>query len=133
MPASDYKELADRLYLRFKGVEEFKKEDAEELIIDSMITHGYNKNAKVPDKKQKLVILKAQFEAAYQIAYTAARYFSYTDAEEQVDKTQVAHNYRQLAKELQKEYEKERDSETGSRFTVMKRADRPSKSNSKRR
>lgn len=120
-------DMTKKLFMKFKGVPEFTEDDAEEIMTESIKDHGYTIERGVPDNRRNLILLHAQSEAAYQIAYTTARYFSYSDAEEHVDKTQSSHNYRQLAKEIRKEYEFERESIQGIRFRVMTRLDRPSR------
>lgn len=122
-------DMTKKLYIKFKGVPEFTEEDAEEIMTESIKEHGFTIERGVPSNRQRLILLHAQSEAAYQIAYTTARFFNYTDAEEQVDKTQSSHNYRQLAKEIRKEYESEKDSVQGSQFRVMSRIDRPPRQN----
>lgn len=122
---ADSVELAERLYRRFKGVPNFEESDARELVEDAMQEHGYAPTAEVPKKNERLVLLYAQFQAAWQIAFSVAHYFKFVDGEEEIDKSMVSSNYRSLAKDLQEEYEKERYREHGSAFKIMHRVDRP--------
>jgi len=118
-------ELAGRLLRRFKGVPGFTEADAEELVKDAMQTHGYAPTDSVPQKDVNLVLLYAQTQGAWQVAFSVAHYFRFSDGEETVDKSMVADNYRRLAKDLQAEYEKEESNLYGSSFRIMKRIDRP--------
>src|SRR5690625_4621343 len=118
-------ELAERLYRMFKGVPGFSENDALELIEDAMRAHGYAPTDSVPQDEVKLVLLFAQKEGALQIAFSVAHYFKFTDGEESVDKSMVARNYRELAKDIQEEYDEEKARLLGSSFRVMKRLDRP--------
>lgn len=118
-------ELAQRLYRRFKGVPNFELTDAEELVEDSLNVHGYKPSADVPADKESLILLYAQKEGAWQIAFSVAHYFKFADGEEQVDKSMVADNYRRLAKDLQDEYDKENGKIFGNNFRLMSRIDRP--------
>src|SRR5690554_4982121 len=94
-------ELAELLLKRFKGVPGFTAEDAEELVEDAMRSHGYAPTNSVPQSEVNLVLLYAQTQGAWQIAFSVAHYFRFTDGEETVDKSMVADNYRQLARDLQ--------------------------------
>jgi len=118
-------ELVERLQRRFKGVPNFGKEDAEELIEESLIFHGLDPSAIIPDKDVTLVLLYAQAQGAWQIAFSVAHYFRFSDGEETVDKSMVADNYRRLARDLQTDYEKEKGKVLGNNFRIMKRIDRP--------
>jgi|SRR5690625_1815586 len=118
-------ELAERLARRFKGVPNFDKEDAEELVEESMHIHGFKPSANVPTKDEMLVILYAQAEGAWQIAFSVAHYFRFSDGEEEVDKSMVSENYRKLARELQADYEREMGKLLGNNFRIMSRIDRP--------
>src|SRR5690625_3866734 len=100
-------ELAERLYRRIKGVPNFDLDDAQELVDESLEFYGYELSADVPANKESLILLYAQKEGAWQIAFSVAPYFGFTDGEESVDKSMVADNYRRLARDLQEEYEKE--------------------------
>lgn len=118
-------ELVERLLRRFKGVPSFVEEDATELIEDAMRAHGYAPTDSVPNDKVNLVLLYAQIQGAWQIALSVAHYFKFTDGEESVDKSMVARNYRELAKDLQKQYDDELSKVNGTQFRVMTRLDRP--------
>lgn len=118
-------ELAELLLKRFKGVPGFTAEDAEELVEDAMRSHGFTPTDSVPSDQVSLVLLFAQYQGAWRIAFSVAHYFKYQDGEESVDKSMVAENYRNLAKDLQSEYEREKAKKSGSGFSVMSRIDRP--------
>ena len=117
-------QLAERLLRRFKGVPGFELEDAEELIEDAMTSHGYKPSDNVPNGDVRLILLHAQSNGAWQVAFSVAHYFKYTDGEESVDKSQVSSNYRKLAKDLEDEYDDEKDRLLGSNFRIMRRVDR---------
>ena len=118
-------ELAERLTRRFKGVPNFDEHEAIELVEDAMLEHGLSPDSSVPSDKVSLIMLYAQYQGAWQIAFSVAHYFKFTDGEESVDKSMIADNYRKLAKDLQNDYEKEKGKLLGSNFRVMKRIDRP--------
>ncbi|MEK3887258.1 hypothetical protein [Bacillus sp. FSL K6-3431] len=118
-------ELAERLLKRFKGVPNYELTDAMDSVGDAMQVHGFALTADVPADKQRLVLLYAQSESAFQIAFSVAHYFKYTDGEESVDKSMIAENYRKLARELKDDYDAEKVSESGSGFSLMARVDRP--------
>lgn len=119
-------DLEERLYRRFKGVPGFTKEDATDLIDESLIAHGVSPTSSedIPDRKVTLVMLYAQSEGAWTIAISVAHYFKYTDGEESVDKSMLADSYRKLARELRRDYEREEKKDIVSYFKVMRRLDR---------
>lgn len=116
-------ELSQRLLKRFKGVPNITIDDATDWTEEAMLEHGYTSNQTVPTDKDSLVLLYAQSEGARQIAISTAHYFTYTDAEEQVDKSMVSEQYRKLAADLKAEYER-KNSITGSNFRGLTRGDR---------
>lgn len=118
-------ELAERLAQRMKGVPNFDIEDAQELVDESIRYHGLDPSADVPSDKETLVLLYAQIQGAWQIAFSVAHYFRFTDGEESVDKSMIADNYRRLAKDLQNDYDVEKGKLSGNNFRIMKRIDRP--------
>ena len=118
-------ELAERLYRRFKGVPNFDLDDAQELVDESLEFHGYELSADVPADKESMILLYAQKEGAWQIAFSVAHYFKFADGEESVDKSMVSDNYRRLARDLQDEYDKEKGKIFGNNFRLMPRIDRP--------
>src|SRR5690625_173738 len=118
-------EIVERLYRRFKGVPNFELADAQELVDDSLRYHGLEPSADVPRDKESIVVLYAQVQGAWQIAFSVAHYFKFTDGEESVDKSMIADNYRRLARDLQTEYDKEVGKIFGNNFRIMKRVDRP--------
>lgn len=118
------KMLADRVMLRYTEVPEFKEEEAMEYVIDSKSLHGYLDTQLIPQDKERLVLLYAMSEVASSIAFKSAHYFKFSDGEETIDKTKVAHNYRQLARDYKKDYDRERAKMVGSHFRIVGRADR---------
>lgn len=119
-------ELTERLYRRFKGVPNFENTNAQELVEESLQAHGFAPSADVPSDEVKKILLYAQIQASWQIAFSVAHYFKFTDGEESVDKSMVSENYRKLAKDLQADYDSDDTSnKPSSNFAVMKRLDRP--------
>lgn len=118
--ADDIK-LIERLLRRFKGVPNFDEDDAIELVEEAKESHE-------SDASDELILLYAQVQGAWQIAFSVAHYFRFTDGEESVDKSMVADNYRKLARELQVEYDKEIGKIFGNNFRIMTRIDRPNTS-----
>lgn len=116
-------ELSERLLKRFKNVPNVTIVDAQDWTEESMLIHGYESSAIVPNDRQEIVLLYAQSEGAFQISLSSAHFFKYTDGEEQVDKTMVSEQYRKLAKDLREEYTRKKGV-LGSKAVFMKRADR---------
>jgi len=115
---ADEAKLIERLLRRFKGVPNFDETDAQELVQESLEAHGENGS-------DDLLLLYAQMRGAWQIAFSVAHYFRFSDGEESVDKSMVADNYRKLARDTQEEYDKEVGREFGNNFRIMRRIDRP--------
>ncbi len=118
-------ELTERLLRRFKGVPGFEEADASDLIKEAMQAHGYALEDSVSSDDITLVMLYAQVQAAWQIAFSVAHYFKFTDGEESVDKSMISDNYRKLASDLQADYDEEKGRKHKSSFRLMKRIDRP--------
>lgn len=121
-------ELSASLLKRFTGVPKVTEEDIDAWVERSMLKHGYNPDQEVPTSQTLLVLLFAEWDGCLQISLRAAHYFEYKDAEETVDKRQVAEQYRRLASELKNQYNDEkseqRTSEGSSVFYIPTRADR---------
>lgn len=117
--------LAGGLMVRFIDVPEFREEEAEYYVKESKELHGFNENQLIPKAQERLVLLYAMAEVATVIAFKSAHYFKFSDGEESVDKTKVAHNYRLLARDYRADYNKEKAKMTGSIFKIGRRADRP--------
>lgn len=98
-------ELSERLLKRFKGVPNYTLTDAEQAIDDALLTLGYASADDVPDDKLTALLLLAQSESAYTIAFSTAHYFQYSDGEESVNKSMISENYRTLASDLRKRYD----------------------------
>ena len=80
------------------------------------------------DEENETALFYLALYVAYEtIASDAARFFRFTDGEESVDKSMIASEYRQLAKEFRAEYNaelaKEAEGHT-SNFAVAPRLDR---------
>ncbi len=121
-------ELVERLYRRFKGVPNFELTDAQELVDESLQYHGIASTANIPSDKETAILLYAQVQGAWQIAFSVAHYFKFSDGEESIDKSMIADNYRRLAKDLQTEYDLEMGKQFGNNFRIMPRIDRPNTS-----
>jgi hypothetical protein len=121
---ANYTELAQRLLKRFKGVPNISNDDADDWVEDAMLEHGYSLSDAVPSEKVSLILLYAQAEGATQIALATAHFFTYTDGEEQVDKSKVSQQYRRLAQDLRNEYERKKASKSGAAVRFIRRADR---------
>jgi len=117
--------LVKGIMIRFNDVPEFQEEEAEYYVSESKELHGYNENQLIPRNRERLVLLYAMSEIATVIAFKSAHYFKFTDGEESVDKTKVAHNYRLIARDYRADYNKEKAKLTGSIFRIANRADRP--------
>lgn len=115
---ADDTKLIERLMRRFKGVPNFDESDAIDLVEEA-------KEAHESDASDELILLYAQVQGAWQIAFGAAHYFRFRDGEEEVDKSMVAESYRKLAKDLQADYDEEQGRTIGNGFRIMTRADRP--------
>ena len=126
-----YADLTLRLAARFRNVPGVEDADIGAWLTEALYTYGYSPQTvtDVPDAETPLVLLLAQIQGARAIAFSVAHYFKYTDAEESVDKTMVAEQYRKLAADLVKQYDAEREITEGVRkktstFKVARRLDR---------
>lgn len=121
-------DLSAILLKRFKDVPNVTTEDADDWVERSMLEHGYDVTADVPQDQVLLVLLYAEWDGTLQIALKAAHYFEYKDSEETVDKRNISEQYRQVATELWKNYERKKAQGSGgiggSRFAVATRVDR---------
>jgi Mlc titration factor MtfA (ptsG expression regulator) len=117
-------EMSERLLKRFKGVPNITLEDTTDWTEDALLSHGYSVADNVSSENTNLLLLYAQSQGAHQIAISSAHFFSYTDGEEQVDKSMISEQYRKLAADLRNQYEQTKSS-SGSNFKVMRRIDRP--------
>lgn len=122
-------DLTHRLLKRFKDVPGVEIEDVTEWMETALNAHGFELSDNVPSEDVPLIMLYAESDGASQIALRTAYYFSYTDRDEAVDKSMIADQYRRLSEELWERYLRKKGDGTsnfgGSRFTVMKRVDRP--------
>lgn len=118
-------QIEQRLARRFANV---ALSDVQDTLADAMLSLGYDVNAEVPVTDVNRVLAYASAELATNISVDAARYFSYTDGEESVDKTMISEQYRKLALQFRTDYEMEeakRNPFESSSFRVMTRVDRP--------
>ncbi|MGM0836039.1 MAG: hypothetical protein ACQEV7_07770 [Bacillota bacterium] len=117
--------LESRLLSKFKNVPNVALEDAVAWLAEAAFQYGYESPDLVPAKESALLLLLAQAEGARNIAMSVAHYFKYQDAEESVDKTMLAEQYRKLANDLRAEYKRNKAELSGSAFRAMRRIDRP--------
>lgn len=121
-------EMSVTLLRRFKNVPNVSLEDTTDWVTLAMAEHGFEPDDDVPTAYVTLVLLYAEADGAGLISLQTAYYFSYKDGEESVDKRGVSEQYRKVATELWKKYERKKaDSDLmgATRFSIMKRADRP--------
>ncbi|MED2185732.1 hypothetical protein [Bacillus wiedmannii] len=111
--------VSERLESRLAKVPKVTPEDIENWLAEaeaeseSELTEEVNANA---------VFYLALSFAYESIAADAARYFSYTDGEESVDKSMIFANYKKLSADALKKYRKYRRGK-GTHQTFAKRAD----------
>lgn len=117
--------LETRLLSKFKNVPNVTIEDAETWLNEAAFQYGYESPENVPTRETGLLLLLAQAEGARNIAMSVAHYFKYNDAEESVDKTMIAEQYRKLAQDLRGEYTRNKAELNGASFKAMRRIDRP--------
>lgn len=119
-------DMSTRLMAKFRNVPNVTQEDAEAWLTSALYQHGLKEFEQLPTEEEHLVIILAQAEGARDIAVMTAHYFSYTDNDEQVDKSMVSEQYRKLSDSLLKEYERRRAklSTQSVRFKYAKRIDR---------
>jgi len=130
-----FPELRERLRYRFTEVPGVSDPDLDAWLTEALYLYGYSPTTveQVPEKETPLVVTLATIQGARAISMRVAHFFKYTDAEEGVDKTKIADNWRNLANDLQNQYEKETDlveNGGGKRrdayaFKFAKRIDRP--------
>lgn len=121
-------EVSERLLKRFKGVPNYGIDDATFAVEDALATIGYTAADDVPIDKVSRLLLLAQSESAYSIAFSVAHYFSWSDGEESINKSMVSDKYLALAKDLRERYDNDvkRDSSPNkSSFHIATRIDRP--------
>lgn len=125
---NDHRTLSKRLHRRFKDVPYLDEEDTEEWIETAMNEHGFDMQEEVPSEYVSLVLLYAEADGAAQIALRTASFFSFVDKDESIDKTNIAAEYRRMAKELWRRYDRKRNSDIltskYSKMSFMTRIDR---------
>lgn len=126
---NSFDELAARLLRRFKDVPNVEIEDAEEWIETAMNEHGFNKGETIPVEHASLIMLYAEAAGTTQLSIKTAHYFSFVDKDESIDKTNIAAEYRRIAKDLWRNYNRRKEESQllsgGSVMKFMRRVDRP--------
>ncbi len=122
-------DMTARLTKRFTAVtaQPALQTAAIDVMADTFELFGYEASADVPITDLKRLLAYSSSELALQIALDAARFFSYTDGEESVDKSMVSKEYREFAGIFKSEYlaeEAKLIDYDGSAFRVMRRLDR---------
>lgn len=121
-------ELTNLLYKRFARVPNVTTDDCAIWVDASVMYEGYATAADIPQERIGLVMILAQAEGATDIAMSTAHFFTYTDGDEQVDKSKIAAEYRLQAAALREKYDEERKRldapKRSARFKSMKRLDR---------
>ncbi|WP_332606866.1 hypothetical protein [Bacillus spizizenii] len=108
--------VSDRLATRLLKIPGVTADDIAAWIAEAEAQIG------VPEEADDNMLLYLSLSIAYEaIAADAARYFSYVDGEESVDKTNIFENYMKLANEARRQYRKHKRGGTGQFF--MNRAD----------
>lgn len=97
--------LEERLAKRFRNVGGVTPEDVTDWISEAEAESGLT--AGESTKTDNALLYLAYSIGCLAIATEAARFFSYKDAEESVDKTMIAAQYMALAKDARKEYAKQ--------------------------
>lgn|SRR5690625_4524166 len=122
-------ELSQRLLNRFKDVPNVGVEDTYGWIEMAMNEHGFSASDNVPTEYIPLVMLYAEADGTHQIALSTAYYFSFVDKDESVDKSMISEQYRKLSDGLWERYRRKKEEGVGniggSRFSIMRRVDRP--------
>ncbi len=122
-------QLQTRVMNRFRSVQSVTIEDVNVWLMEALALHGYEHAEEVKDADiLQMIVIRAQYEGSIDIAMRTAHFFSYTDADEVVDKSMIAKEWRQIAAILEKEYEKARSRSSlaaeKSRYRTMMRLDR---------
>jgi hypothetical protein len=99
--------LAERLTTRFRGVPNVTTSDIADWIAEAEAESGYNADGTDDDDKNNALLYLALSIAYSIIAADAARFFSYRDAEESVDKTMISAQYIKLSANARKQYVRE--------------------------
>lgn len=120
-------EITVMLGKRLSEIPGMTNEDLRMFTETSFLEHGLRFEQEVPRDRILLILLYAQWDACLQVAFNSARFFSYKDGEESVDKRAVSEQYRRIAAELKKRYDaKKAEGHDGqTMFSIMTRADRP--------
>lgn len=126
---NSFDELSERLLRRYRDVPNVGDEDAGEWIETSMNAHGFNKGETIPSEYASLIMLYAEATGATQLSIKTAHYFSFVDKDESIDKTNIAAEYRRIARDLWRNYNRRKEESQlfsgGSVMSFMKRVDRP--------
>lgn len=111
--------VKERLQARLSKVPGVTSSDLDMWVDESVNESGYT------DGENDNAVFYLALAIAYEtIAGDAARYFSFTDRDEVVDKTNIFDNYMKLADKARKNYRKSKRGKRGAAFqTHPKRAD----------
>jgi hypothetical protein len=96
--------IIGRLSVRFKNVPGVTTADIADWVAEAEFESGLFEGEDA--SKDNALLYLAYSIGCTVIATDAARYFKYTDGEEQIDKTNIAANYLELAKDARKSYRK---------------------------
>lgn len=113
--------LQERLTKRFRGVTGVTEADIADWIGEAETESGLT--AGDPDGNDNALLYLALSIAYSIIAADAARYFSYRDAEESIDKRGIAEEYRKLSEWARRQYAKQLRGGYGASGTYSARAD----------
>lgn len=102
-----------RLQSRLSKVPGVTSDDIDMWVAESVAESGFTE-----EDNANAVFYLALYNAYSAIASDAARYFSYGDRDEVVDKTKVFKNYKELAKEARLNYRKAKKEGGGTSFSA---------------
>ncbi|MEH7246467.1 hypothetical protein V7114_06665 [Neobacillus niacini] len=112
--------LLERLVVRFRNVPGATAVEVADWIAEAEAESGLSEGEVVSENNALLYL--AFSIGCKTIATDAARFFKYTDGEEQVDKTNIFENYMRLSLEALQQFRYHRNG-GGSRTVTPKRAD----------
>lgn len=105
--------VIDRLQSRLSKVPGVTSDEIDMWVAESVAESGFTE-----EDNANAVFYLALYNAYSTIASDAARYFSYGDRDEVVDKTKVFKNYIELAKEARLNYQKAKKEVGGTSFSA---------------
>lgn len=123
-----FSDILKLLEKKFNAVPNVSQEDVEAWLEESFAEHGVTRTTQVPPQFATLILLYAEALGTGQVAVATAHYFSFTDKDEEVDKSMVSEGYLKVSKLLWDRYDlKSRqkiDGFRGSNVRYMRRLDR---------